>query len=278
VIKAPRKSRDRNECIEAIRLRSASGLPLNILAVCRECGWLASAAQDLFGSWDNALRAAGLDPGKIRKRTGTRTWAAKKVIDALKKRHDDGLALNSLSVEMDDVGLVSAARRYFGSYPEALRVAGFDVSTTVLRESALMTEEEIILALKERREKGLPINQEALAVEKNHRLLNSAQRRFTTYQKAVEAAGIDYATVRLVREWSADIVQNEMRAILKRGEPLSAGYISSKYKSLHHAGSKRFGSWRGAVTALGLDYDAILREARRKGCEKGRVTKLNRKA
>lgn len=276
IFKYPRRSRSRSMCIKAIQSRYLRGLPLSAKTARKQMGWLVSASTRFFGSWDNALIAAGLNPGTIRMRPPQRSWNQAKVIQALKKRAEGGLPVNSEAVATDDVGLVFAARSQFGSYPTALRAAGFDATAIHMRNEP-MNEAEIIAALKGRNKQGLPINYEALSDEKKYRLLGSIRSRFKTYRAAILAAGFDYDKIRLQRKWTPQTVLAEIKSIVSRGEPLSAGYISAKYKSLHHAGSSHFTSWRKAVEAAGYDYDAILRKSRRKGFEKQRATKANAK-
>lgn len=276
IFKHPRRSRNRSMCIKAIQSRYLRGLPLSAGTTRKQIGWLVSASTRFFGSWDNALVTAGLNPDAIRMRPPQRSWNQAKVIQALKKRAKDGLPVNSEAVAIDDVGLVFAARSQFGSYPDALRAAGFDASAIHMRNEP-MSEAEIIAVLKGRHKQGLPINYEALSDEKKHRLLGSIRSRFKTYRAAILAAGFDYDKVRLQRKWTPQIVLTEIKSLVSRGEPLSAGYISAKYKSLHHAGSSHFTSWRKAVEAAGYDYDAILHESRRKGHEKNRATRAKKK-
>lgn len=270
VLKGPRHSRSRDECIAAIREHYARGLPLQRSVANREVGWLVAASVEFFGTWDDALRAAGLDPSEIRGRPLMRSWSKKRIIQILKWRKKAGLPLNSESIAESDVGFVHAARSVFGSYAAALRAAGLD-PLEVQIHNVRMTREEITSTLQGRHAAGLSINSEALADEKMHRLLGSIKGEFGTYRKAIEASGFDYDSIRKVKEWSRKKVIAQIRAIDTRGEPLNAGHIVVHYKDLHHAGENYFGSWRKAVETAGFDYDEIKRIARKKGCEKARL-------
>jgi hypothetical protein len=74
----------------------------------------------LFGSWDRALTAAGLDSDDVSR---YRRWNKSTIVYELKSRAADGEDLNSGSVQREDPGLHAAALRYFGSYDGALRAA-----------------------------------------------------------------------------------------------------------------------------------------------------------
>jgi len=77
----------------------------------------------LFGSWDRALQAAGLDADEISR---YRRWTRNTIAAELRDRSRDGELLNSGALQQDDPGMHAAAVRHFGSYDQALREAGLD--------------------------------------------------------------------------------------------------------------------------------------------------------
>ena len=84
---------------------------------------MASAARRRFGSWANALQAAGITPvRKVRRR-----WDRQKVIEAIRQYAGEGLPLQR--VYKTDPGLSAAARSFFGSWFNAV-VAADLVSAT----------------------------------------------------------------------------------------------------------------------------------------------------
>lgn len=114
--------------IRTIRDAARRGLPLNRDAVTRrkdELGRAAMAAvrERLFGSWNDALFAAGLDPQQVVRR---RPWSRISVLHALSTRQRQGLALNGSAIQKEIPSLYFAAVRHFGSYDEALRAAAID--------------------------------------------------------------------------------------------------------------------------------------------------------
>jgi len=74
-----------------------------------------------FGSYDAALRAAKLDPDKLRQR---RAWSKQRVRDDLKKAGRDGQHLSDSAVRRHDPALYGAAVRLFGSFTAARTAAG----------------------------------------------------------------------------------------------------------------------------------------------------------
>jgi hypothetical protein len=82
----------------------------------------ASLQVRLFGSWDRALHAAGLDADQISR---YRKWDRNTIVAELKERFSDEESLNSGALQREDPGAHAAAIRHFGSYDDALRAAGF---------------------------------------------------------------------------------------------------------------------------------------------------------
>src|SRR3954469_25082321 len=85
----------------------------------------ASLQPRLFGSWDRALTAAGLDADDVNR---YRKWDREGILFELRERHKDQEALNSGAIQKEDPGLHAAAVRHFGSYDAALRGARIDPS------------------------------------------------------------------------------------------------------------------------------------------------------
>ncbi len=89
---------------------------------------LLRAAIHFFKSWDAALEAAGLDPGKIRK-CPRRNLTPERVIAQIQARFESNLPLNSAAVKEGsnpDSRLLVMGRHHFGSWDQALKTAGLD--------------------------------------------------------------------------------------------------------------------------------------------------------
>ncbi len=123
----------RERILERIRELHAKGEDLSWRHVSTEVDpQLAAAAtkKKHFGSWRNAIEAAGLEYGDIRR---YREWDEQAVIDRLKELHAEGKDLNAKSMEELDITLITAARRRFNSWDQALTAAGLDYKKIVLR-------------------------------------------------------------------------------------------------------------------------------------------------
>jgi hypothetical protein len=105
------------------------------------------------------------------------------------------------------------------------------------------------------------------------RLVSAAVRYFGSWGTAVSAAGIDYGTIRResqvarsakVTRWSLERIDEEVRKLVDSGECLAAATARANHPALFSAAvsSRYYGSWRIALTSLGVDYDSLLDQNR----------------
>lgn len=102
-------------------------------------------------------------------------------------------------------------------------------------------------------------------------LVGAAISYFGNWGAALEAAGLDYAEIRIsskrrraekVRKWSVDKVLEEIAEVAKKEDDLSYALMKEKYSALVAAASNYVGSWKKALEMIGLDYSEILRKGR----------------
>jgi len=103
----------------------------------------ASIQDRLFGSWDRALHAAGLDADQISR---YRKWDRNTIVAELKERFSDEEALNSGALQRQDPGAHAAAVRHFGTYDNALKAAGFKPDR--LRQRRKWTRPQVVRELR----------------------------------------------------------------------------------------------------------------------------------
>lgn len=84
-----------------------------------------------FGSWPEAIKAAGLDINEVAR---YKYWTSDTVIKAIKERHKAGGNLSSRYSQKNDQSLFCAARRRFGTWDNALDAAGLDASKIRIRK------------------------------------------------------------------------------------------------------------------------------------------------
>jgi hypothetical protein len=107
----------------AIRRRRDAGQPLNCLAVISDTPTLYDAARRYIGSWNGALRAAGVDPEHAR--AVRRPWTPKSVIRELRRRVAASEPVTCVS-SIRPISLVRVCQQFFGSCEAAAIAAGVD--------------------------------------------------------------------------------------------------------------------------------------------------------
>jgi hypothetical protein len=101
--------------IDAILHRRALGLDLSLSVTRKEDSGLFGAAVNHFGTWHNALQAAGIE-ARVRQR-----WSKEKVVERLRE-HAVTIPLKNIC--KIDPNLARAAVRRFGSMDKAMEAAG----------------------------------------------------------------------------------------------------------------------------------------------------------
>src|SRR5688572_28960400 len=147
----------------------------------------ASLQPRLFGSWDRALHAAGLDADEINR---YRKWNKNTIVFELRGRAKDHEPLNSGAVQRDDPGLHAAAVRHFASYDGALKTAKID--PTKVRQRQRWEKADVIKALKAGKKAGKSLSDSAVRKE-SPALYGAAVRLFGSFTAAREGAGIKFA-------------------------------------------------------------------------------------
>ena len=144
----------------------------------------ASLQPRLFGSWDRALHAAGLDADEVNR---YRKWTKNSIAFELRQRSRDHEPLNSGAIQREDPGLHAAAVRHFSSYDGALRAAKIDPEK--VRERRSWKKEDVLRGLKNMHRSGKPLSD--TVVRREHPALYGATvRLYGSFTAARAAAGI----------------------------------------------------------------------------------------
>ncbi len=188
-----RREWDRAKIVARLRELCRRHRSLRQRAVNRYDSGLYRAACLTFGSWCNALVAAGINPESICRDPH---WDRSKIIEAILLRVLRGEALGSTTVRPRT--LKSAAVREFGSWPEALVTAGLNpahyigqrVASPKEGERGGWSKERVRKAILQRHALGLPLY--GNAVLRDDRTLFCAGRTwFKNWSRALAYAGFD---------------------------------------------------------------------------------------
>jgi hypothetical protein len=175
--------------IKLIKEARRAGSQLHWSAVCKRRDDLGKAAfaalqPRLFGSWDRALHAAGLDADEINQ---YRKWTKDTVVTELRARHREAMPVNSGAIQQEDPSLHAAAVRHFAGYDHALRAAKLDPDK--IRQRKIWQKSDVVKGLKLVKKSGKPVSDSAIRREQPA-LYGAAVRLFGTFTAARTAAGI----------------------------------------------------------------------------------------
>lgn len=113
----------REDVIQKLQQRHSAGHSMIWNQVCAENRELATAAKYAFGSWIRALRVANLDDALPRS-AGRLKWNRQQIIEAIWRRQSEGKSNLYRRVRREEPRIISAARRVFGSWNNAVAAAG----------------------------------------------------------------------------------------------------------------------------------------------------------
>jgi hypothetical protein len=191
-----------------------------------------------------------------------RKWSREKIIEEIERLQREGHSLSTRSMaELGFSGMVTTSYKpeYFGSWRKAIETAGFNPREVCLRKRK-WTREAILQAIRDLHARGEDLSHSA--AKRHHQYLvvvaiNS--RFFGSWRAAVEAAGVSYEEVSKHEYWSCGRIIDRIRELHAAGESLSHEEAKRHHGALVSAASspRYFGGWGAAVTAAGLDYNAI---------------------
>jgi len=179
------------------------GRPLTAKRVKLYARSLFMAAARPFGSWGRALKPAGLDPTDHRE---PHKWSLVRARTWIEERLAAARPITHTHVPLGLVGCVAReARTGWGGFVEFTGRA----YPGPIRHG--WSRAIVLDHIRDRRRGGLPLSHKA-PLDDDGRLLHQAQQRFVAWDRALLAAGIDPATVRLVRRCSKESLLAEVHA------------------------------------------------------------------
>lgn len=203
------------------------------------------------GSWDDVLRAAGLDPGEHRIHSAPAT--AKEVLDFIRERARQGLQLNRRYVHEHFYVVEGGAKRLFGSWADAIRAAGFDSLEFAQRPA--YSRKELISLIRELKRGGQALNYQALDDAGLGKIYVAGIRHFGSWDEALKAAGYSPAHHRINGPTPGP---EQLLALIRKrvqaGKAVNTQALSNdKLSKWTKLGRRYFGSWDQALAGAGLD-------------------------
>jgi hypothetical protein len=266
----------RENIIRHIVEHESQGLPLTVGG--KGVGLsMYAAARRTFGSWRNALQAAGIAPKQAP--TTYERWSPKRILVIIRRLAQRKTPLTIQQLEYRYHRLVSAARRHFGSWAKAALAAGVEPSR--LQRVVAWNPERVIEAILTR-----SLRNESLVARqvKPYSLAVAGRRFFGDWPAAVSAAGLDpaltvpppprrnkpsdvtrtrvrptQATSTHRKPWNKERVIAAILVRLREQKPMHSTALSREDHALYHAMRRHLKSWNEAMRAAGLDPDVYRR-------------------
>lgn len=205
-----------------------------------------------------------------------RKWSKQSIADEIVRMHSGGEDLNYANIAKNQVALLRAATRYFGSWRDAVEYAG--LSYEDVRKYKTWTKDRILERIRELHKEGRDLSWRHVSTQIDPQLAAAATKRkhFGSWRNAIQAAGLKYGDIRRYREWDEQAVIDRVRQLHEQGKDLNAKSMEEIDITLITAARRRFESWDRALTAAGLDYKKIVLRTpfkRRRQAEAGKQSR-----
>jgi hypothetical protein len=187
----------------------------------------------LFGSWDDALRAAGLDP-ELRRR---KSWNRESVVRKIRALRQKNVPLAANYVMKNHCSIFDAAMREYGSWSGALIAAGV-IKNEIPRKTRL----GLLRELRDLMEQSNAAIPEQLKIYLTH--------YFGSLRNAIAALNTDR---KLLGGWSKRKIIAVLARMHRSKEKLNYARVRRDNTALVSAAEAYFKSWGRALYAAGID-------------------------
>jgi hypothetical protein len=185
-------------------------------------------------------------------------WNQDAIAGEILRRKEAEQDLSYSGMTREDLPLLRAATRYFGSWQAAVEYAGLNYDD--IRKYRSWTDDRIVERIRELHAQGHDLSWRHVSLKLDPSLAAAATKRshFGSWRAAVEASGLDYDDIRKYRDWSEEEVIKRVRDLYAQGLPLNAKAMERNNITLITAARRRFPSWDRTLAAAGLDYKGIV--------------------
>lgn len=227
-----------------IEKRRAAGGTLHARAIKKRHPTLYGAAMRIVGSWDGALREAGIDPSSVRRRTA---WDEKKIASALREAKESGILRRGGHFRRKHSGLVQAAVKRWGSWTAGQIAAGL----SPLRPPPIRWTRQVVRRMiEERVRRGESLL--ATDVHTHAPALKSAAQELYGRHWSEVVRGLGHVYTGRER-WTREKVIHGIRRLRRAPMPLRLTAIRRSNPALAQAAVRHFGTWPRALLAAGID-------------------------
>lgn len=212
-------------------------------------------ASKRFGGWYKAIEAAGINPTSYMVEKPKGYWTDEKIKNEIVQLQKDAGSLEYRIVRERSPALLAAAENRCGGWFNAVKAAGFDRYD--YSDYQRWSKERVLSEIKELNARGEDLSAGYCSFKRT-KLMNAAIKRFDSWENAIHAAGISYDALRRQhKEYSKQDILKEFARLQEQGIPLNWNSIRSYDASFANAARRKFGSYKAAITAFGLDYKKV---------------------
>jgi len=247
---------DSNKIITELRRRHRRGDDLSQTGIRDDP--IFSACFRHFGSYRNALEQAKIDYTTVWRRRFTK-WNCRSIIAELKLRARRGEDIWSRGLRVTEPSLHAAAVHWFGSYRLAVEAAGLNYDKICHCLPNTWNREAVVAEIQRLHRKSRPLHHARLE-RTDPRLVIAMYRYFGSFRKAIQAAGLDYATVRVrpARTWHRPRVIKLLKQLHREKTGLWDRAVRRRSPYLLRAAKQLFGSVPRALRAAGVPRSAAI--------------------
>jgi len=157
-----------------------------------------------------------------------RKWTPTEVVSGILTAAADDPDLSYAHMRAREPALVRAAEREFGAWGVAVEAAGFDYDR--IRRYRRWSRERVIARIRELHAQGADLSWYMVMTEVDPSLAAAALHggRFSSWNEALDAAGLNPRTIARYRHWTPELIHQEVYKIAARGLPLDRRTLKAR--------------------------------------------------
>jgi hypothetical protein len=187
-------------------------------------------------------------------------WTPKRVMEEVRALHAQEQLLFSKTVKRERAGLYDAAVRHFYSW--RLLMERLEIPKEAYVKTRKWNPERVCAALREWSSAHGVLDRLSLKRD-NSALCATAEKYFKTLEQAATAAGVPFRHRQT--PWTTEKVLEAIKARAKRKMSLKPIIVKQTQYGMYRAAVRRYGSWKKALAAVGLEAVEGMRKVWAKG-------------
>lgn len=230
------RSWSKKKIIRAIKKRIRAKRSINGFAVYKEDRGLYLAAKRHFGlnGWRKALHKTGVSKREII--DPRLVWTKENVIHEIRRLYTRGTPLyGKYLVDHSNEKLVSAGKKVFGSWMNAIQASGFRYENVRAARKNWWTKQRVLRGIRKLNRGGMRLNSKA--IQQSHGdLFGAAIKFFGSWSNAVTAVGIKYrrhCRVWSSKAWLRNLKLADMKSIERQVNRLTLQRLGGQHAAKH---------------------------------------------